>query len=530
MASSAPRKIGVACPQCGATFQVGVELAERPGRCSKCGQIFVLHPMPGIAAPSVRATPAAPASSSSKRTGKPKSRPVSTGTSTTTPKQAPAVTTPQYIPVSCRVCQTLMYGGPDQVGKSLKCPDCGALTEVKAPKPTKRKKQPAALEGEQYELWGVDEAPSVAELVAAQPKYIAVTCQMCQTLMHATEEQVGKPLQCPDCGRVNVVPSPARVKHLDVLATGDDLDLEPAADQDERPAVFVPPRRRMLYEEEREAELNRQAELVARGKGGTRYDARGRPIMPRRPLVTGVWRMLVTQEIIARWIVLSVLFGFAGQFLGESLLTPIQGQAEAVKMIFAVIGFVLALAWLAMAAPLIVAIICESACGEDHLQEPPRLLAFDWFGEVFSVVMAGSVAGLCGMGVWYLVQLVPLGLLVPAGVTAVVVVIVLPLTLLSTLLEGSPLDVVSPRVLRSMATCTGSWLFMYFLSFVLLALVAAAAWLLSQKLGPFSGNSTTLAWAMAPVAIAALLIYSRLLGRLGWMLAESMALSEVDAS
>ena len=65
---------------------------------------------------------------------------------------------------TCRVCQTLMYGRLDQVGKPIKCPDCGAQTIVlPPPQPVKPKKQPAALEGEQYELWGVDEAPSVAE-------------------------------------------------------------------------------------------------------------------------------------------------------------------------------------------------------------------------------------------------------------------------------------------------------------------------------------------------------------------------------
>ncbi len=60
------------------------------------------------------------------------------------------------------------------------------------PEPVKPKKPPAAMEGEQYELWGVDEAPSVAEMLAAQPKYIAVVCRLCQSRMQATKIRSGK--------------------------------------------------------------------------------------------------------------------------------------------------------------------------------------------------------------------------------------------------------------------------------------------------------------------------------------------------
>ena len=46
------------------------------------------------------------------------------------------------------------------------------------PKP-KTKNIPAAMEGEQYELWDVDEQPLPSEMVAAQPRYINITCRRC---------------------------------------------------------------------------------------------------------------------------------------------------------------------------------------------------------------------------------------------------------------------------------------------------------------------------------------------------------------
>ena len=81
---------------------------------------------------------------------------------------------PQYIGVECRVCQTRMYGRLDQVGKQLKCPDCGAARSSRRRPSRRSKNMPAAMEGEQYELWGRRRSAAVAEMLAAQPKYIAV--------------------------------------------------------------------------------------------------------------------------------------------------------------------------------------------------------------------------------------------------------------------------------------------------------------------------------------------------------------------
>ena len=59
---------------------------------------------------------------------------------------------PQLFPVFCRVCDTLMYAQPKHVGNKLKCPDCGALTLVKAPPPPQVKKSALVPEGEEYQL------------------------------------------------------------------------------------------------------------------------------------------------------------------------------------------------------------------------------------------------------------------------------------------------------------------------------------------------------------------------------------------
>lgn len=80
---------------------------------------------------------------------------------------------PQLFPVYCRVCDTLMYAQLKHVGDRLKCPDCGALTLVKAPPPPQVKKSALVPEGQEYQLNPEEQAtprPIRADLVRLQDK------------------------------------------------------------------------------------------------------------------------------------------------------------------------------------------------------------------------------------------------------------------------------------------------------------------------------------------------------------------------
>ena len=67
---------------------------------------------------------------------------------------------PEYFPVWCRVCDTLMHARPDQVGQQLTCPDCFAKTDVKKPPPAKPKKSPLVPDGQEYQL-DVEQVPPI---------------------------------------------------------------------------------------------------------------------------------------------------------------------------------------------------------------------------------------------------------------------------------------------------------------------------------------------------------------------------------
>jgi DNA-directed RNA polymerase subunit RPC12/RpoP len=109
MAATKPQLLSVDCPTCGAHYDVPLSMAGKRGNCASCGA--------KIAVPDISATDAKPADNFD---------------------DEPGPADPQYIGVECRVCQTRMYGRPDQIGKEVKCPDCGARTIVPPPPPPKR--------------------------------------------------------------------------------------------------------------------------------------------------------------------------------------------------------------------------------------------------------------------------------------------------------------------------------------------------------------------------------------------------------
>jgi DNA-directed RNA polymerase subunit M/transcription elongation factor TFIIS len=447
-------------------------MAGRKGRCAKCGAVFRVPAIP------------------------------------------PAVV-PQYIPVTCRVCQTLMYGRPDQVGKPIKCPDCYVETIVPPPKIVKPKKPLAAMEGEQYELWGVDEAPSVAEMLAAEPKYVAVVCRMCQTLMHATVDQVGQKIKCPDCGTANVVPLlPSPAKTPTVLSRDeDDIPIDAALDPGERPAVIIPPRRPMLYEEEAEVARKRQEARLARGdKRGPRFDERGHSVMPRWPLATRIFSFLFTRGVVTRWAALTLTWYL---LVSPAWLTSLTSMGPIAALPMAILSMIAMIIWTAALAAIVMSIIVESSEGNDEVEQWPSTNPTDWFGEFFYMLFACVVSPLPG---WLVGRL-----LVDPIVQVILFIgsmlVVLPAVILSQLDLGSAFAIASPRVIASFLRLPGTWL-MFYVEVALILAVCVGMTIFAALLSEY------LVAMLVPLYIGATLLAARILGRLGWKLAEAMPVRE----
>jgi DNA-directed RNA polymerase subunit RPC12/RpoP len=477
MDSTKEDSVVISCPGCGARFAVTSSMVGRRARCAACDKPFIV--------------PAAK------------------------PPREPKPELPPHIGFECRVCGTRMYGHSKDVGKKLKCDDCGALNVVPPPPAPKPKNIPAALEGEQYELWEPEEQPLPSEILAAQPKYIALKCRRCDTVMHGTEKQVGQLIACPDCGTKNIVPSPPKpVSKPSVLAPASQTPkLDPDAHPGERPFVSVP-MPKMLHEEEHEAEYAAALEKSKRTGKPMEIDSRGRPIMPRFPLVQGVLPFLLSPGVPVAWVGLSVGFVAAGWVFRMGLEYVMQGEMATIAgMCFIALSFGMAVIFGAILSSVVLQIIMESSEGNRQIHHWPGLL--DWFANLFYLGISISMSILPG---WAVGQIPPLntepGLAILLGSVSLVVCI--PMVILSQLDINSPFGIASGRMLGSLLRCPFSWAFFYLEWLAIVVICDGATYLAAKR------NPELTIWIL-PLWVAGIMLFARLLGRLAWRLADAMA-------
>ena len=221
--------------------------------------------------------------------------------------------------------------------------------------------------------------------------------------------------------------------------------------------------------------------------------------------------MLFTAEVLVRWVALSItLTGLL--FLLASAINAMGNQALYLLPFYAG-GCIVAGFWLISAAPLFVAIITQSTDGVDELHDPPGWMSLD-YAETGFIIIAASLSAL------------PAWLATKAAtelpdeqrfaIAAVIWLIVFPFIVLSALEQGTMFAIFSPRIAASLARCFIPWATFYIVS--TLAVVATGGFvyfLLSQ--------ANLLALLPIPwLAVALLLLYMRLIGRLGWWIADTM--------
>ena len=140
---------------------------------------------------------------------------------------------------------------PKTSARSSNAPIAAPLTVIPPPPPPKPKNMPAALEGEQYELWDADEQPLPSQLIAAQPKYShAQVPPMRHRDASRGQTSSANPFDAPIAERrTSFRRRPRPVVRPSVL-TPDALtpDLDPDAHPGERPS-FRAPSATMLHEE-----------------------------------------------------------------------------------------------------------------------------------------------------------------------------------------------------------------------------------------------------------------------------------------
>ncbi len=461
-----PTKLFV-CDGCGATLPLAGTNRGQKCRCGGCGKILIV---PGIEEEPEAAVSAVPE-------------------------------VPETVGFFCRVCDTRIVARTGDVGKKAKCPDCWAMTVIPPPPKVRPKKPPAAMHGQQYGLWDVDEAPLPKDLAARQPKFFPVYCRVCDTLMHAQLKQVGTKLTCPDCGGKTVVlPPPKEKPRPDVLVPdGEEYQLDKTHIPPTRPVIVSQAARNRQYREES-------------GEEQLRQEYYERPQLPGNPLLEGVFRMLVRSPLPECIFVFAFALALEVWFIANAMAN-VSGLAMAIVLMSYAVTAVFGLLSFGAASAFWVGVLTESSEGNDKLYNPPGPVFLDWVGNFFYVAFAFCLAVAPGCLAWRFIPQLPFGvgpLLADLGC-----VLLFPIFLLSQLENGSALEFFSPKLVRSLIKRPGPWLLFYVESTLLIAGCGAAVvglqvlsgWLIIASVLLLSGTS---------------FLYFRLLGRLAWWLAETI--------
>jgi DNA-directed RNA polymerase subunit RPC12/RpoP len=357
-----------------------------------------------------------------------------------------------------------------------------------------------------------------------QPKYIAITCRQCGTLMHANEIQVGQQIACPDCGSRHTVPvAPKPVVRPSVLAP-DSLTpkIDPHSLPGERPKLVAHTMGVTLQDQQAAKEYERALEESQRTGRPMKLDKRGRPVLPRFPLLSGILSFLFTSGVPTRWATLTL--GMVMWFIdgvpswlfwngsGSGAITAMGGLVETL------IAAVIAIIWLAGLSSIVVAIVSQSAVGTDRIEDWPSLNFIHSMSEMLPVTVAAIFTAAPG---WALGKLVFDDLAMCALLASGTMLFGMPLVLLSQLAGNYTWELVDLKVLGAMVRSPFSMLLLYLQSAILLVACAAAILFLGQK-------NLYLTLLATPLVAGCAIIYARLLGRLGWRLSEKIVIDEPD--
>jgi hypothetical protein len=351
-------------------------------------------------------------------------------------------------------------------------------------------------------VWGVDEAPLPSEMSSRQPKFYPVYCRVCDTLMQVHAKQVGTNLTCPDCGAKTVAPPPPReIARPSVLVPeGEEYQLDAKSPPPPRamavPATVPTPDARPTHREQLIEQYGQFGE---------------RPKLPRVPLVTGMFRMLLRAPVPTWWLALS-FFGALVTALMTVAVGAISEGFGAIMGVFllaavCIIGTVL----FAAIAALCCSILTDSSEGQDKLYNTPTTNFMEWFGDAGYLALAIVVSLIPGGTLGALLAPVP-------EAAAGGFLVFFPIILLSMLEAGSPVVLLSPRLLRSMVRRPAPWLLFY------MEIGAIAGGCIFAAMSLPIGSVPV--WLAPPLVLAVVLLYFRLLGRLAWWLAELMPAEE----
>jgi hypothetical protein len=452
-----PNDIDVICVACGARVRIRRGQAGRVYKCPKCTEDLPVGKSWDEAVAELLAGPAPPVNEPASHVG---SRDVA----------KPQATPPVNVPAS-------HVGSRD------------------AAKPQAVAPQHSEPSDDEYRvLPGVDQPPPGS---AAHAKYFPVICPVCHTRLYATEEQVGEMIECPDCRRSVKVPPPPPPKPKPKRWSEDDGVPVPISAAVKPEAAFDAVKSQVRLQPRDEPEHEETP-------------------LPEWPLVKGVFSFPGYFTVWPRWIAYSLWMALVLVLVHVGINLLINSMANGIYGAGMAIGAVLCITvssiaggslWMAISG-LLLAVLEDTSDGLDKIENWPETIFSNLKASVytFNALTLSALPGFAVSSI-FIAGGEPKGwVATPASAF-----FLFPIMLLSMLAKDSPMIPFDRMIWRGTKTARGAWLFFYLETLVVLGPAAAAA-----VFAWWRGGIWLVAGA-AVVIMAALLIYFRLLGRLGWI-------------
>lgn len=406
---------------------------------------------------------------------------------------------------------------------------------------------------------------------ADESQLVAVVCSLCHTRMYARRDQIGREIECPDCGRGNLVkPPPKKVEPKredpgEYGIRGDDVKLpaaEPAlvlvvcrqcgtrmharaehagrkvACPDCKTVNVVPkaaapqaPRKApALVKGDYQVDATKPAErptpkLLLTPRAVEEREETPEP--PRWPLFSGIYSFPWRADVIGRWTLTTLgllatngvaWFAFAGLFSGGDARSAVTGAGA-----LSTVVFFFSLWTFSFAAACLLVVVEETAEGADKIDGWPGSDWREWIFKLLYVLQVGFLAVMAGYLVSWGVEYATGDAQAAWIVYGVVAFLAFPFLLLSALESDSAITPVSLPIIASLFRLPHCWLGFYAQMALGLGLIIVAAAVGAPMLG---GG---IALALSPFVAAYLFIGARLVGRLGWVIVDRLGQREPSA-
>lgn len=464
-----------ACDHCGKRYSCPGVHAGRRTKCGKCGEAIA------IPQESTRADPLA-----------------------------------ELVGFACELCGTRINVPPRYVGRQVKCPDCDHATTVPQPEAKRPRPRPAAMEGEQYEVYEGEEQPRGIDLAAASPASIGFECRVCQTHLAAPASAIGTLVACPDCRTETPVPAP-KIKPKRQSLVGDDYEIDEAAETlNENAGLYdeylsKPPLGYKTYVKDDDSRRQRRADGIEETIEAPRWGL---------GLLSGFASCFANSTMLIALLGLSFAAMFSLPLLEKTVDLFGLGLLNSfiIGSIVALFSFAVTLICVGVGSAIYWATLSDSAAGSKRVEQWPSIDPGEWIGPALCLIFGNVVAAipgslLAGVASQSFPQLAPL-----VGITGVW--LVLPWIQLAQLDNNSPWGVLSTRIARTSYHAPVTWIFFY--------LITLGLGLLSFEL--IDSAITHLGrWAVlviSPVITIETIVYAWLVGRVGW--AAGAATPEIE--